>query len=72
MEFGLEIRRASPARVTMVSELTGGYCGYVPTRLAFARGGYETWPASTSQLVPEAGEEIVRATQELLAAAFAA
>src|SRR5436305_6434477 len=70
VEYGLAIRQASPARVTMISELTDGYAGYVPTRLAFTRGGYETWPAPTSQLVPEAGDAIVSATQDLLAAAF--
>lgn len=70
VEYGLEIRGASPARVTLLSELTDGYVGYVPTRLAFSRGGYETWTAPTSQLVPEAGEQIVAATRGLLAAAF--
>ena len=44
--------------------------GYVPTRLAFERGGYETWPAKTSKLVPEAGEMIVDATRKLLQEIF--
>jgi hypothetical protein len=71
VEYGPAIRQSSPARVTMISELTDGYAGYVPTRLAFERGGYETWPAPTSQLVPDAGDLIVTATQDLLAKAFA-
>jgi hypothetical protein len=70
VEFGLEIRAASPAAVTFISELTDGYCGYVPTLKAFARGGYETWCAPTSRLAPEAGQRIVQATRELLDAAF--
>jgi hypothetical protein len=70
VEYGLQIRERSPARVTLISELTDGYIGYVPTRLAFERGGYETWPAPTSQLAPEAGDAIVQATRELLERAF--
>ena len=71
MEFGLAMRAASPARVTFVTELTDGYCGYVPTPLAFSRGGYETWPAPSSQLAPQAGLQIVRATGSLLQNLFA-
>ena len=66
VEYGLAIRRQSPARVTFISELTDGYCGYVPTAKAFLRGGYETWPAPTSQLAPSAGPQIVAATRRLL------
>ncbi len=71
VEFGLAIRKKSPARVTFVSELTDGYCGYVPTRKAYSRGGYETWPAPTSTLAIQAGDEIVKATAGLLKKAFA-
>lgn len=70
VEFGLEIRKHSPARVTLISELTDGYCGYVPTELAFSRGGYETWPAPTSQLAINAGTRIVCATQLMLKTGF--
>jgi len=70
VEFGLMIKEASPARVTVLSQLTDGYVGYVPTPLSFSRGGYETWPCGTSQLVPEAGGEIVAATREMLGEVF--
>ena len=70
VEFGLQIREDSPARVTFVAELTDGYSGYIPTPLAFSRGGYETWTAPTSRLHPDAGDRIVAATRELLNAAF--
>ena len=70
VEFGLAIRWQSPARVTFISELTDGYVGYVPTRKAFARGGYETWPAPTSQLAPVAGPQIVAANGKLLRKVF--
>lgn len=70
VEHGLAIRRQSPARVTFISELTDGYCGYVPTKKAFTRGGYETWPAPTSQLAPSAGPQIIAGTDKLLRQAF--
>jgi hypothetical protein len=69
-EFALAIREASPARVTLISELTDGYVGYIPTPLAFTRGGYETWPCQTSKLSPEAGDRVVEATRGLLERAF--
>ncbi|MCG3146680.1 MAG: hypothetical protein PCFJNLEI_00114 [Verrucomicrobiae bacterium] len=70
VEFGLEIRRNSPARVTFISELTDGYCGYVCTKKAYSRGGYETWPAPTSKLAHSAGPQFVAATRKLLKRAF--
>jgi neutral ceramidase len=70
VEHGLAIKQGSPARVTLISELTDGYVGYVPTVAAFAGGGYETLPAHTSKLIPEAGEIMVPATRRLLAEAF--
>ncbi|MCC6730558.1 MAG: hypothetical protein IT208_14580 [Chthonomonadales bacterium] len=70
VEFGLAIREASPAPVTLLAELTDGYAGYAPTPLAMGRGGYETWPAPTSKLAEEAGERIVAETRRLLLSAF--
>ena len=72
VEHGLAIRKLSPARVTFISELTDGYCGYVPTKKAFSRGGYETWPAPTSLLAPVAGPKIIAGTGQLLRKAFQA
>jgi hypothetical protein len=66
VEFGLEIKKHSPAKSTFISELTDGYVGYVPTAKAYAGGGYETWPAPSSRLALDAGEEIVEATKVLL------
>ncbi len=71
VEHGLAIRQASPAAVTMISQLTDGYCGYIPTVPAFRRGGYSTWPAFTSKLAEDAGDIIVGETRKLLAHAFA-
>jgi hypothetical protein len=66
VEFGLEIKNHSPVKSTFISELTDGYVGYVPTAKAYAGGGYETWPASSSRLAQDAGEQIVEATKVLL------
>ena len=70
VEHGLAIRKQSPARVTFITELTDGYCGYVPTEKAFTRGGYETWPAPTSQLASVAGKQITTAAGRMLRTAF--
>ena len=40
--------------------------GYLPTQRAFAGGGYETRLARSSQLVPEAGEQLVELALSLL------
>ena len=65
-EFALQIREATGARVTLISQLTDGFCGYIPTPAAFTRGGYETWPCSTSKLSADGGGMIVEATKDLL------
>jgi hypothetical protein len=71
VEHGLSIKKASPAKVTLISELTDGYVGYVPTKDAFHHGGYETWPATSSLLEERAGEIIVENTTRLIDKAFA-
>ena len=70
VEHGLAIKKASPAAVTLISELTDGYAGYVPTREAFRRGGYSTWTCPTSKLAVDAGDRIVEHTSRLLREAF--
>jgi hypothetical protein len=66
VEFGLEIKKHSTAKSTFISELTDGYVGYVPTAKAYSGGGYETWPAPSSRLALDAGDQIVDATRVLL------
>lgn len=70
VEHGLAIKARSPARITMIGELTDGYCGYVPTQAAFRRGGYSTWTAPTSKLARDAGDQIVGATSVMLTRTF--
>jgi neutral ceramidase len=70
VEFGLAIKATSPARVTLIGQLTDGYCGYVPTPEAIRHGGYSATSASHTRLIPEGGWIMVEATRELLAQAF--
>lgn len=61
------IQRDSPFAITLVSELTNGYCGYVPTPEAFSHGCYETHrTVFTSRLVKDAGEQIADLSVALL------
>jgi neutral ceramidase len=70
VEHGLAMKNKSKAKVTLLSELTDGYVGYVPTKDAFLHGGYETWPAISSLLKENAGEIIVENIGTLLNRAF--
>ncbi|MHB0856097.1 MAG: hypothetical protein ACYC5M_00835 [Anaerolineae bacterium] len=72
VEGQLEIKLKSPTYPTYVVHHCHSYVGYVPTREAFARGGYETWTANWSRLAPEALEMIVAAALETLHQVFAA
>jgi hypothetical protein len=42
-ETALRIRKASPFQYTLCSSVTNGCIGYIPTREARHRGGYEVW-----------------------------
>ncbi len=64
VEYQLEIKRRVSHRPVILSELTNGRAGYVPTRLACALGGYE---AIQTRFNPDAGEKILEASVELLA-----
>lgn len=67
---GLTIKKGSPAKVTLVSELCDGCVGYVPTKEAFTHGGYSTYPVSTSKLSEDAGDIISATTIKHLKSAF--
>ncbi len=66
VEFGLEIKRRSPFPHTYIAGMANGCAGYIPTRQAFAGGGYETRLARSSKLTAEAGEQLVVVALELL------
>lgn len=67
VEFGLEIKRGSPFRYTIVNQLTNGsVSGYVCTREAYLQGGYETRLRTYSRLQEEAGDLFVEHALGLL------
>lgn len=66
VEGQLEIKAAAPTRHTLVAHFCNGYAGYVPTRRAFAGGGYETRTGAGSKLPVDALERIVESTVALL------
>jgi hypothetical protein len=67
--LGLDIKRRSPFRQTIVAELANDWIGYLPDRKAFDLGGYQTWTGLHSFAEPGTGEavadEIVTMLQEL-------
>ena len=52
---GIEVREASPFKVTLVVTGCGGSAGYIPSALAVPNGGYEVyttpWEFGTAELV---------------------
>ena len=67
--YGVKIKQASPYKVTFVSELSNGYCGYVPTPDSFKHGGYETYrTVYTCRLAKDGGDRIMRESIDLLRA----
>lgn len=65
-QLGLDIKRGSPWKPTMVVELANGCCGYVGTTEAYLGGGYEVRTARCSYLAPGAGDQIVNTSVRLL------
>lgn len=63
-EIGLAIKRGSPFPWTAVAAYTDGAVGYIPTRSAYAEGGYEVERAC--RVGPEAGEMVEAASLRLL------
>jgi hypothetical protein len=59
-EHGLRTKSRSPFPATVVCGVANGYFGYVPTRSAFAHGGYET-ELEIGPLAPGAGELMTEA-----------
>ena len=70
VEHGLTIKLQSPAERTFVVELANGIVGYVPTREAFAGGGYEQKLGNNSKLSPVAGEMMTETALALLDSMF--
>jgi hypothetical protein len=70
-EFGSAIKKGSPAKVTLISELTDGMIGYVPIPEAIHNGGYSAYPEwESSCLEAETGDKIVEHTLKMLKKVF--
>ena len=65
-EFGLWIKERAYPMNALVATNANGRVGYIPTRDAFLRGGYETTFGPASMLAPEAGELIAATAVELI------
>lgn len=65
-QFGLDIKRRSPAPYTAVVGLADGYCGYCPTIAGVMGGGYSGQPIAWTRLEPYAGYKIVEAAGPML------
>ena len=63
VELGLAIKEGSPFRTTLVVELANDNPAYLPTRAAFADGGYEV---VNSRIEPGGGERLVETAVRLL------
>lgn len=65
--WGIQIKKRSPFEVTLISELTNGHSGYVPTPEGFAQGGYEAHRGVyVSRLVKDAGQTIADTSVAML------
>jgi hypothetical protein len=58
-QFGLDIKRRSPAPLTAVVGLADGFCGYCPTIYGILGGGYSGATISWTRLEPYSGYRIV-------------
>jgi len=65
-QFGIDIKRRSPAAATAVCSLVDGYGGYAPTFPAILGGGYSAEPLYWCRLSAEAGYQIVDTAARLL------
>ena len=67
VEFGIEIKDRSPFDVTLVAELSNGYCGYVGPEHAFDQQGYEVHRSVyTCRLAKESGRRITDTSVQML------
>jgi neutral ceramidase len=66
VEHGLRIKEKTHPAHTLVVGGANGMVGYVPTKAAFERGGYETTFAPSSRLAPEAGDILADAAIALI------
>lgn len=66
VEYALRIKQAAWPKQAMVVACANGMLGYVPTRAAFGRGGYETTFGPPSRMAPETGDILADAVIDLV------
>ncbi len=66
-QTGLDIKKGSPFKRTMVVEQTNGSHGYIPTPNACEAGGYEAWYGEHSYLSTNAATIIETNSLDILA-----
>jgi ribosomal protein S18 acetylase RimI-like enzyme/cation transport regulator ChaC len=65
-QYGLDIRRRSPARHQMIAQLTNDFLGYLPTIYGILGGGYSGQAIHWARMEPYTGYQIVEETARLL------
>lgn len=65
-QFMMDIRRRSPAPLTMFADVTDGYSGYCPTMSALITGGYSGETIHWTRLAADTGYRIVDTASKLL------
>lgn len=58
-QFGIDLKRRSPAGHTVIADVTDGFSGYCPTLSGVLGGGYSAMPLGWTRLAPEAGYRLV-------------
>lgn len=64
--LGLEIKRRSPFRHTIIAAIANDYIGYLPDMKGFEHGGYQTWAGLQCRAEKGTGESIADAAIDLL------
>jgi RimJ/RimL family protein N-acetyltransferase len=64
--LGVDLRRRSPFRHTIIIGLANDEIGYIPDRQAYADGGYQTWVGWHCRTEPGTGEAMVEFALEML------
>lgn len=63
VEIGLEIKKRSPFRRTLITELANDATGYMPSPTAFDQGSYEVYGTACSR---ETGPELIATVSQML------
>jgi hypothetical protein len=64
--LGIDIKRRSPFRHTVVAGVANDYVGYIPDEAGFDLGGYQVWTGFHSLVERGTGERFVATAVELL------